>query len=109
MADETGTLLAGDICNTNVYVDGDAESARAVRSMFEEQVGWAVDAGVDFVIAETYSWGAEALMALEVDQAGRLAGGRHDGGAPGADVTLEGWTIPRPAGGSRRPARTSSA
>ena len=25
--------------------------------MFEEQVGWAVDAGVDFVIGETFSLG----------------------------------------------------
>ena len=34
--------------------------------MFEEQVGWAVDAGVDFIIGETFSWGEEALIALEV-------------------------------------------
>ena len=36
---------------------GDASRA-GVRAMFEEQVGWAVEAGVDFVIAETFSWGA---------------------------------------------------
>jgi betaine-homocysteine S-methyltransferase len=34
--------------------------------MFEEQVGWAAEAGVDFVIGETFSWGEEALIALEV-------------------------------------------
>ena len=34
--------------------------------MFEEQVGWAVEAGVDFIIGETFSWGEEALIALEV-------------------------------------------
>jgi betaine-homocysteine S-methyltransferase len=33
--------------------------------MFDEQVGWAVDARVDFVIGETFSWGEEALIALE--------------------------------------------
>jgi len=33
--------------------------------MFDEQVGWAVEAGVDFVIGETFSWGEEALIALE--------------------------------------------
>ena len=38
----------------------------AVRAMFEEQVGWAVEAGVDFVIGETFSWGEEALIALDV-------------------------------------------
>jgi betaine-homocysteine S-methyltransferase len=66
VADETGTLLAGDISNTNVFVDGDEASARAARTMFEEQVGWAADAGVDFVVAETISWAKEALIATEV-------------------------------------------
>jgi betaine-homocysteine S-methyltransferase len=42
--------------------------------MFEEQVGWAVEAGVDFVIAETFSWAEEALTALDViKQAGKPA------------------------------------
>jgi betaine-homocysteine S-methyltransferase len=34
--------------------------------MFEEQVGWIVDAGMDFVIGETFSYGEEALIALDV-------------------------------------------
>ena len=66
VAEETGALLAGDICNTNVYEPGDPSSEREVRAMFEEQVGWAAEAGVDFVIAETYSYAQEALLALEV-------------------------------------------
>src|SRR5438094_13469 len=65
VADDTGTLLAGNISNTNVFV-ADDETRRTVRTMFEEQVGWAVDAGVDFVIGETFSFGEEALIALEV-------------------------------------------
>ncbi len=73
VAAETGALFAGDICNTNVFVADDA-SRRTVRAMFEEQVGWAVEAGVDFVIGETFSWGEEALMALDViKQAGKPA------------------------------------
>ena len=64
VAAETGALFAGDICNTNVFV-ADDESRRAVREMFDEQVGWAAEAGVDFVIGETFSWGEEALIALE--------------------------------------------
>nr|MBA3427187.1 homocysteine S-methyltransferase family protein [Actinomycetota bacterium] len=40
-------------------------SRSAARAMFDEQVGWAVEAGVDFVIGETFSWGEEALIALE--------------------------------------------
>jgi len=65
VAVESGTLLAGDICNTNVFADDDA-SRRTVRGMFEEQVAWAAEAGVDFVIAETYSHVEEALIALDV-------------------------------------------
>lgn len=65
VADNTSTLLAGNICNTNVFLGDDASRA-TVRAMFEEQVGWAVDAGVDFIIGETFSWGEEALIALEV-------------------------------------------
>src|SRR5690349_8800099 len=36
VADETGALLAGDVCNTNVYMG--PESDATVRAMFEEQV-----------------------------------------------------------------------
>jgi betaine-homocysteine S-methyltransferase len=66
VAAETGSLLAGDVCNTNVFVPGDAQARATVRAMFEEQVGWAAQVGVDFVIAETISWGEEALIALDV-------------------------------------------
>jgi len=47
VANETGALFAGDICNTNVYDPTDPTSHKAVRAMFEEQVGWAADACVD--------------------------------------------------------------
>jgi betaine-homocysteine S-methyltransferase len=66
VAAETETLFAGDICNTNVYVASDEEARQAVRAMFAEQVAWAVDAGVDYMIAETFAWGEEAMLALEV-------------------------------------------
>ncbi|HEY7003959.1 MAG TPA: homocysteine S-methyltransferase family protein [Gaiellaceae bacterium] len=72
VADESGTLLAGDICNTNVFDPGDSESLKAVRAMFDEQVAWAAEAGVDFVIAETYSYAEEARMALEAIKAAGL-------------------------------------
>jgi betaine-homocysteine S-methyltransferase len=62
---ESGALFAGDLCNTNVFV-GDDASRQAVRAMFEEQVGWAVEAEVDYIIAETFSFGEEALIALDV-------------------------------------------
>jgi betaine-homocysteine S-methyltransferase len=65
VAEETRTLFAGDICNTNVFDPDDAESLRAVKAMFEEQVAWAAEAGADFIIAETFSYAEEARMACE--------------------------------------------
>jgi betaine-homocysteine S-methyltransferase len=64
VAAESDALLAGNVCNTNVWTG--PESREAVRAMFEEQVAWAVEADVDFVIAETISWLGEALTATEV-------------------------------------------
>ena len=64
VARETGTLLAGNLCNTNVF--GPEDEARAtVRAMFEEQAGWAAEEGADLLIGETFSWTEEALIALE--------------------------------------------
>jgi betaine-homocysteine S-methyltransferase len=40
--------------------------------MFEEQVRWATEAGVDFIIAETISWLGEAEIALDVIKQTRL-------------------------------------
>nr|MBA2297661.1 homocysteine S-methyltransferase family protein [Actinomycetota bacterium] len=71
VAAESDALLAGDICNTNVFAPEDS-SRSAVRAMFEEQVAWASDAEVDFVIAETFSYGEEALIATEVVKAAGL-------------------------------------
>ena len=65
VADESGALFAGDLSNTNLFT-ADDESRRTVRAMFEEQTAWAVDAGADFIIAETFSFAEEALIALDV-------------------------------------------
>src|SRR6266852_4683597 len=65
VADESGALFAGDLSNTNIFTEDD-ESRQTVRAMFEEQTAWAVDAGVDFIIAETFSHAEEALIALDV-------------------------------------------
>ena len=104
VACESGALLAGDVCNTNVYA-GDAASRRTVRAMFDEQVAWAADAGVDFVIAETFQFAGEALLALEairdagLDAVVTLAVHR-------APETREGWT---PAEACRRLADAGAA
>jgi betaine-homocysteine S-methyltransferase len=74
VARESGCLLAGNISNTNVYEPEDAETHLLVRRAFEEQVGWAADAGVDFIIGETFGWLAEALIALdEIRKSGKPA------------------------------------
>lgn len=65
VARETGTLMAGNICNTNVFTP-DVEGRRRVRSMFTEQVAWAAGAGADFVIGETFSFAEEAIIAAEI-------------------------------------------
>jgi len=72
VADESGALVAGNVCNTNVFDPSDPKSEATVRAMFDEQVGWAVDAGVDFVIGETFSYAAEAMLALQAIRAARM-------------------------------------
>ena len=73
VAAEGDALVAGDISNTWVYDhQRPEETSKLVREMYEEQVGWAVDGGVDFVIAETLDYLAEALIALEVIKQFRL-------------------------------------
>src|SRR5437773_10253406 len=47
VARDTGALFAGDIRNTSIYGPDDAASHRQARRIFDEQIGWAVDAGVD--------------------------------------------------------------
>src|SRR5579864_5052566 len=64
VARRTGTLFAGDLCNTNIYDPADKAALKEVERIFAEQVGWAVEAGVDYFVAETLSWVDEALMAL---------------------------------------------
>jgi betaine-homocysteine S-methyltransferase len=69
IAAEGGALVAGNICNTWSYDPERPEaSGAAVRAQYEEQLAWAVDEGVDFVIAETNDFVGEALIGLEVCQ-----------------------------------------
>jgi betaine-homocysteine S-methyltransferase len=67
-AAEGDALVAGNVCNTWAYDPADPATAPAVRAMFAEQLGWAVDEGIDFVISETNDYLGEALIALEVSQ-----------------------------------------
>jgi betaine-homocysteine S-methyltransferase len=69
IAAEGGALVAGNICNTWSYDPADpVRSGEVVREQYREQLGWAVEEGVDFVIAETNDFVGEALIGLEVCQ-----------------------------------------
>lgn len=59
-------LVAGNLANTNIYVPDDASAAAEVRSMFDEQVRWAVEEGAELLIGETFYHAGEARIALEV-------------------------------------------
>jgi betaine-homocysteine S-methyltransferase len=69
IAAEGGALVAGNICNTWAYDPKAPEASGAVvRAQYEQQLGWAVEEGVDFVIAETNDYLGEALIGLQVCQ-----------------------------------------
>jgi betaine-homocysteine S-methyltransferase len=69
IAAEGGALVAGNICNTWSFDPADPiRSGAVVREQYREQLGWAVEEGVDFVIAETNDFVGEALIGLEVCQ-----------------------------------------
>ncbi|KAK6985735.1 betaine--homocysteine S-methyltransferase 1 [Biomphalaria glabrata] len=65
VARSTGTLFAGNICNSTIYRRDDPESQKQVEAMFKEQIEWAVDAGVDYILGETFSEFGEAMLALQ--------------------------------------------
>lgn len=67
VAREGDALVAGNICNTWAYDPHNAkETSKVVRAMYEEQLTWAVEEGIDFVISETNDYLGEALIGLEV-------------------------------------------
>jgi betaine-homocysteine S-methyltransferase len=66
IAAEGDALVAGNVCNTWAYDPDDPAAATAVRGMYTEQLGWAAEEGIDFVISETNDYLGEALIALEV-------------------------------------------
>ena len=65
VAAEGDALVAGNLSLTWAYDPAVAGSADRVRELFDRQLGPMVDEGVDFVIAETFTWLGEALIAAE--------------------------------------------
>jgi methionine synthase I (cobalamin-dependent) len=68
VAAEGDALVAGNVCNTWFYDPDDPRTHQAVRAMYAEQLGWAAEEGIDFVISETNDYLGEALIGLEVIQ-----------------------------------------
>lgn len=67
VAAEGDALVAGNICNTWIYDhERHEETVNEVRAIYTEQVRWAKEIGIDFVIAETLEYLGEARVALEV-------------------------------------------
>jgi betaine-homocysteine S-methyltransferase len=66
VAREGDALVAGNVCNTWAYDPDDPATRQVVRAMYTEQLAWAAEEGVDFVISETNDYLGEALIALEV-------------------------------------------
>ena len=58
-------LVCGDVANTNIYDPNDKKTNIECQKMFEEQVAWAKESGVDFIVAETITWLEEAKIALK--------------------------------------------
>lgn len=73
-ASETGAMVAGNICNTWEYDPSDRRTSdKRVGQIFREQVQWAKQGGVDFIVAETFSHYGEALLSLEAIKAAGLS------------------------------------
>jgi betaine-homocysteine S-methyltransferase len=70
----TDALVAGNISLTWMYDAADASSAKRVRELFDRQLAWQIDEGVDLVIGETFGALGEALVAVEaIKAAGKVA------------------------------------
>ena len=67
-------LVCGDVANTNIYDPIDKKSHSECQKMYEEQVAWAKEAGVDFIVAETINWTEEMKIALKaIKEVGLIA------------------------------------
>jgi betaine-homocysteine S-methyltransferase len=66
VAAEGDALVAGNVCNTWAYDPDNPATKQVVRAMYAEQLGWAAEEGIDFVISETNDYLGEALIALEI-------------------------------------------
>lgn len=73
-AGKDDVLVAANLSLTWMYDPKDKRSEDRVRKLFDEQLEHQLAAGADFVIAETFSWLGEAILATErIKKAGATA------------------------------------
>ena len=88
---ELDLMVCGDVANTNVYDPNDSSSLKQCQKMYEEQIQWAKEAGVDFVIAETINWVEEMKIALKTIKQEKLIAVTNFA-IPRGDLTRDGYT-----------------
>ncbi|XP_036367703.1 betaine--homocysteine S-methyltransferase 1-like [Octopus sinensis] len=69
VADNTGTLMAGNLSNTTVFDPSDKDAVDTTNAMFKEQVIWAKEEKADFILGETFYSLTEAMLSLEAIKA----------------------------------------
>ena len=84
-------MICGDVANTNIYDPGDKKTLKECQKMYEEQVQWAKDANVDFIVAETISWVEEMKIALRVIKDANLISVVNFA-IPRGDITRDGYS-----------------
>ncbi len=72
VASEGDVLVAGNLSETWGYDPEAPNSHRHVREMFDRQLSVMTEEGVDFIIAETFLWLGEAMIAAEAIRATSL-------------------------------------
>ena len=84
-------MVCGDVANTNIYDPNDNNSLKECQKMYEEQVAWAKEANVDFIVAETINWVEEMKIALKaIKQENIIAVANY--AIPRGDKTRDGYS-----------------
>lgn len=85
-------MVCGDVANTNIFDPNDKNSFAQCQKMYEEQVKWAKEAGVDFIVAETISWVDEMKIALKaIKDEGLIAVANY--AIPRGEKTRDGYSV----------------
>ena len=85
-------MVCGDVANINIFDPNDKNSFIECQKMYEEQVKWAKEAGVDFIVAETISWVEEMKIALKaIKDEGLIAVANY--AIPRGEKTRDGYSV----------------